>query len=123
MARGADPALSPVAIAVRVALGVEYDGSALRGWQTQPEGETVQDKLECALSRIAEEDIRVVCAGRTDAGVHAVGQVAHFDTQARRPLTAWVRGVNSHLPPAVAVRWAYPVSEDFHARFSARARC
>ena len=108
---------------MRIALGLEYDGGALRGWQTQPGGDTVQDRLEYALCRIAEERIGVVCAGRTDAGVHAAGQVAHFDTAARRPLTAWVRGVNGFLPPAVAVRWAQPVEEDFHARFSAYGRC
>jgi tRNA pseudouridine38-40 synthase len=108
---------------MRIALGVEYDGGALRGWQTQPGGATVQDELERALGRIAEEEIGVVCAGRTDAGVHAAGQVAHFDTRARRPLTAWVRGVNSFLPPAIAVRWAHPVSDAFHARFSAQGRC
>ena len=108
---------------MRIALGMEYDGSALRGWQTQPGGGTVQDELESALSRIAGEKISVTCAGRTDAGVHAAAQVAHFDTQARRPLTAWVRGVNSFLPPTIAVRWAQVVSEAFHARFSAYGRC
>ncbi|MDR1935240.1 MAG: tRNA pseudouridine(38-40) synthase TruA [Candidatus Accumulibacter sp.] len=108
---------------MRIALGVEYDGGAWRGWQTQPGGGTVQDELESALCRIAGERISVVCAGRTDAGVHAAGQVAHFDTQAKRPLTAWVRGANSFLPPAVAVRWAQAVDDAFHARFSAYGRC
>ena len=108
---------------MRIALGVEYDGGALRGWQTQPGGGTVQDALEAALGRIAGVPIAVVCAGRTDAGVHAAGQVVHFDTQAARPLTAWVRGANSFLPPAVAVRWAQPVGDAFHARFSAYGRC
>ena len=108
---------------MRIALGVEYDGGAWRGWQTQPGGGTVQDALEAALSRIAGAPIAVVCAGRTDAGVHAAGQVVHFDTQAARPLTAWVRGANSFLPPAVAVRWAQPVGDAFHARFSAYGRC
>lgn len=108
---------------MRIALGVEYDGNAFRGWQTQPGRGTVQDELEEALARIAGQPISVVCAGRTDAGVHATGQVVHFDTNANRPLTAWVRGVNTFLPPAVAVRWAYPVSEAFHARFSAYGRC
>ncbi|MDR2112048.1 MAG: tRNA pseudouridine(38-40) synthase TruA [Candidatus Accumulibacter sp.] len=108
---------------MRIALGVEYDGGALRGWQTQPGGGTVQDELELALERIAGEKISVVCAGRTDAGVHAAEQVAHFETAAERPLTAWVRGVNSFLPPALAVRWAQPVSGAFHARFSAHGRC
>lgn len=107
---------------MRLALGVEYDGSAFHGWQTQPGGVTVQDVLQSALTRIAGIDTTVVCAGRTDAGVHATGQVVHFDTTANRPLTAWVRGVNTFLPPAVAVRWAHPVAETFHARFSAYGR-
>jgi tRNA pseudouridine38-40 synthase len=108
---------------MRIALGVEYDGAALRGWQKQPGGGTVQDALESALCRIAGERVAAVCAGRTDAGVHAVAQVVHFDTQARRPPAAWVRGVNSFLPPAVAVRWAQAVNDAFHARFSAHGRC
>jgi tRNA pseudouridine38-40 synthase len=107
---------------MRIALGVEYEGSAFRGWQTQPAGGTVQDALETALWRIAGVPINVVCAGRTDAGVHATGQVAHFDTNAERPLSAWVRGVNTFLPATVAVRWAQPVADDFHARFSAYGR-
>ena len=107
---------------MRIALGVEYDGSEFRGWQTQPGGGTVQDSLETALTQIAGVPIGVVCAGRTDAGVHAIGQVVHFDAPVVRPLTAWVRGTNTFLPPAVAVRWAQPVSDDFHARFSATAR-
>jgi tRNA pseudouridine38-40 synthase len=108
---------------MRVALGLEYDGSTFRGWQTQPGGDTVQDTLESALSRIAGEPVAVVCAGRTDAGVHATGQVVHFDTRVERPLSAWVRGVNTFLPPAVSVRWAQPVTDEFHARFSAYGRC
>ncbi len=107
---------------MRVALGVEYDGSAFRGWQTQPGGGTIQDELEAALAQIAGQPVPVVCAGRTDAGVHATGQVVHFDVPGERPLTAWVRGVNSFLPPAVAVRWAQPVDDAFHARFSAFGR-
>ena len=107
---------------MRITLGIEYDGSAFHGWQTQPGGGTVQDALEAALVQIAGQPISVVCAGRTDAGVHATAQVVHFDTDVQRPLTAWVRGVNSFLPPAVAVRWAQPVSDDFHARFSAFGR-
>ena len=106
---------------MRIALGVEYDGSAFRGWQTQPGGQTVQDALELALSQIAGEPLNVVCAGRTDAGVHATGQVVHFDTQLQRPLSAWVRGTNSFLPPAVAVRWAKPVPDEFHAAVVAGA--
>lgn len=85
-------------------------------------GGTVQDALESALTAIAGQSLGVVCAGRTDAGVHASHQVVHFDTPVDRPTTAWVRGVNSHLPDGVAVRWAQPVAEDFHARFSARGR-
>lgn len=106
----------------RIALGLEYDGSRFCGWQTQPSGCSVQDVLEEALAAIAGHPVNVTAAGRTDAGVHALWQVVHFDTTAHRPETAWVRGVNAHLPPALAVRWAKPVPEDFHARFSARAR-
>ncbi len=107
---------------MRIALGVEYDGSAFHGWQIQPGGGTVQDALQAALQEIAGVPVSVVCAGRTDAGVHAMGQVVHFDTEVLRPLTAWVRGANSFLPPAVAVRWAQAVPDDFHARFSAQGR-
>ncbi len=107
---------------MRIAVGLEYDGAALHGWQSQPHGNTVQDAVERALSTVAGERIRTVAAGRTDAGVHALAQVAHFDTTAERPLQAWVRGVNAHLPETIAVRWAHPVGEGFHARFSARAR-
>ncbi len=107
---------------MRVALGIEYDGSVFNGWQSQPDGKTVQDVLEAALTTVAAETVRVHCAGRTDAGVHAMCQVVHFDTQAERPNTAWVRGVNANLPDSVAVRWAQPVNEDFHARFSAQGR-
>ncbi|WIM06594.1 MAG: tRNA pseudouridine(38-40) synthase TruA [Candidatus Nitricoxidivorans perseverans] len=107
---------------MRIALGVEYDGGPFAGWQSQAHGNTVQDVLERALAAIAGAPVRTMCAGRTDAGVHALAQVVHFDTEVERPDTAWVRGVNAHLPPAVAVRWAMRVRGDFHARFSARAR-
>lgn len=107
---------------MRIALGIEYNGAAFCGWQTQPNGKAVQDSLEASLSAIAGEKIATICAGRTDAGVHACEQVVHFDTQARRPLTAWVRGVNTFLPDAAAVRWAMPVAAGFHARFSATGR-
>lgn len=107
---------------MRIALGIEYDGAGFSGWQSQPHGNTVQDVLERALAAIAGQPVRVVCAGRTDAGVHALGQVVHFDTDVRRPDSAWVRGVNAHLPPTVAVCWSRIVSEDFHARFAAIAR-
>ncbi|MXR36322.1 tRNA pseudouridine(38-40) synthase TruA [Craterilacuibacter sinensis] len=107
---------------MRVALGLEYDGRAFAGWQTQPHGNTVQDKLNAALSIIAGEPITTIAAGRTDAGVHAAMQVVHFETRAQRPLNAWVRGVNAHLPPEVAVVWSREVDEVFHARFSAFSR-
>ena len=106
----------------RIALGLEYDGSAFCGWQTQPAGCAVQDELEAALAQLAGERVSTVCAGRTDAGVHALGQVVHFDTAAQRPLTAWVRGSNALLPPHVAVTWAHVVNPQFHARYSARER-
>jgi tRNA pseudouridine38-40 synthase len=107
---------------MRIALGLEYEGSGFRGWQSQAGGGTVQDAVEAALSIVADAPTRVACAGRTDAGVHALAQVVHFDTTAARPTTAWVRGVNAHLPASVAVRWAQPVADEFHARFSARGR-
>ena len=106
----------------RIALGVEYCGTLFHGWQSQAQGQTVQDVLESALREIAGEPVGAICAGRTDAGVHATHQVVHFETAIDRPLSAWVRGVNSHLPDAVAVRWAQPVADEFHARFSARGR-
>src|SRR5688572_4748467 len=107
---------------MRIALGLEYDGSRFLGWQTQPGGGTVQDALEPALAQIAGERVAVVCAGRTDRGVHARAQVVHFDTSAQRPASAWVRGVNALLPDTVAVLWSHPVADEFHARFSAFAR-
>ena len=108
---------------MRIALGVEYDGSAFCGWQKQRAPCGVQTVLEDALGRIAGEPIALVAAGRTDAGVHALGQVVHFDTQARRPLSAWVRGGNALLPGSVCVLWAHPVADHFHARYSALSRC
>ena len=107
---------------MRIALGLEYYGGTFRGWQSQAGGGTVQDAVEAALACIAAEPVGVICAGRTDAGVHAALQVVHFDARVERPLSAWVRGVNTHLPDGVAVRWAQPVADDFHARFSARGR-
>jgi len=107
---------------MRIALGLEYDGSAFSGWQAQPGRVTVQGALEAALAAVADEPVRVTCAGRTDAGVHAAVQVVHFECAVARPLTAWVRGANTHLPATVAVRWAVPVGADFHARFAARRR-
>lgn len=107
---------------MRVALGVEYDGRPFNGWQSQADGQTVQDTLQHALSQISGDPISVIAAGRTDTGVHALEQVVHFDTQAQRPLTAWVRGANALLPGSIAVRWAHPVPDEFHARFSAHGR-
>jgi tRNA pseudouridine38-40 synthase len=101
---------------------LEYDGSRFLGWQTQPGGGTVQDTLEPALAQIAGAPIDTTCAGRTDRGVHARNQVVHFDTDAARPDSAWVRGVNTHLPDSVAVLWAHEVGDEFHARYSARSR-
>ncbi|MDR2031316.1 MAG: tRNA pseudouridine(38-40) synthase TruA [Azoarcus sp.] len=106
----------------RIALGIEYAGNAFEGWQSQAHGRTVQDAIEHALAAVAGETVRVAAAGRTDTGVHATAQVAHFDTAARRPATAWVRGTNAHLPPGVAIRWAVEVDERFHARFRACER-
>lgn len=107
---------------MRIALGIEYDGAGFSGWQSQPHGNTVQDTLERALAEVAGARTRLTCAGRTDAGVHALCQVAHFDTGIERADNAWVRGANAHLPASVAVRWAQPVGEEFHARFAARSR-
>lgn len=106
----------------RIVLGIEYNGSGFCGWQRQPQACSVQDAVEQALSRLTRRPVAVVAAGRTDAGVHATGQVVHFDTPADRPLTAWVRGVNAFLPDSVAVLWAHPVSGEFHARYSATSR-
>jgi len=112
---------------MRIALGVEYDGRPYCGWQSQADGQTVQDTLQHALSQIAgeqpaSEPISVIAAGRTDTGVHALEQVVHFDTRVERPLTAWVRGVNALLPESITVQWAHPVPDEFHARFSAHGR-
>ncbi len=109
----------------RIALGLHYDGTPWQGWQTQPHRQTVQDTLEAALDKFCQTPLATTCAGRTDAGVHATGQVVHFDTDASRELFSWVRGVNAFLPPSVAVRWAAEVEggdAGFHARFSATAR-
>ncbi len=107
---------------MRIALGVEYCGTGFEGWQTQPHGRTVQDALQHALGVIAAGPIEVICAGRTDTGVHASAQVAHFDVDVPRPLTAWVRGVNANLPAGISVNWAQEVDDSFHARFSAQTR-
>lgn len=107
---------------MKIALGIEYDGSRYFGWQRQQNVDSVQQKLEEALSIIANSPVDVFCAGRTDAGVHGTGQVVHFETDAKRPLQSWCFGTNAHLPPDIAVKWAVEVPEDFHARFSATAR-
>lgn len=108
---------------MRIALGIEYDGSKFCGWQMQSHGtRTVQQVLEDALSIVADERIAITCAGRTDTGVHATGQVIHFDTSSSRPEKAWVLGVNAHLPDDVASVWAQQVDDEFSARFSATAR-
>jgi tRNA pseudouridine38-40 synthase len=107
---------------MRIALGVEYDGPTFCGWQTQPSGCGAQDALETALAGVASQDINTICAGRTDAGVHALCQVVHFDCEARRPYSAWTGGVNSALKSGISVLWAREVSGDFHARYSATAR-
>ena len=108
---------------MRIALGVEYNGRAFNGWQTQQPGvRTVQVALETALSRVAAAPVAVVCAGRTDSGVHGVGQVVHFDTTAARRPRNWLLGANANLPDDVNVSWVQPVADDFHARFSATGR-
>lgn len=112
----------------RIILGVEYQGTAYQGWQTQPNGNTVQDILEVALQKFSKSPIQTMCAGRTDAGVHAIEQVVHLDTSLQREMYSWVNGVNAFLPPDIAVRWAKQIQVDeqdvnaFHARFSAYSR-
>ena len=106
----------------RWALGISYNGQGYEGWQSQPSGRTVQDQLETALSQFAAEPVATVCAGRTDAGVHGLMQVVHFDTRLQREAFSWVRGTNSFLPPDIAVQWAQPVPAEFHSRASATAR-
>src|SRR5262245_16485407 len=115
-------AATPPSVSRRRALGISYRGSAYNGWQSQPDGATVQDTLEQALSQFADAPVRTVCAGRTDAGVHALNQVVHFDAPVEREAFSWVRGTNSHLPRDIAVQWSAPVPADFHARYHARGR-
>ena len=109
---------------MRYALGVEYDGSEFKGWQQLGESgcASVQATLQDALSSVADAPISVVCAGRTDAGVHGECQVVHFDTEVSRAPRGWVLGTTTRLPPSICVRWCVPVVDAFHARFSARAR-
>jgi len=113
---------------MRIALGLQYDGSSYSGWQTQPNGNTIQDVLEKAIAAFIGEQgaqaqsVSTITAGRTDSGVHALGQVVHFDTQVERDPFSWVRGINSFLPKEIAINWAKPVSDEFSARFSAFER-
>lgn len=107
---------------MRLALGISYSGQGYEGWQSQLSGNTLQDRLESALSLFAAEPVATVCAGRTDAGVHGLMQVVHFDTPLEREEFSWVRGTNSFLPPDIAVQWARQVPPEFHSRASAVAR-
>jgi tRNA pseudouridine38-40 synthase len=106
----------------RFAIGIEYDGSAYHGWQIQPHAPSIQQCLNEALSVVADSSVACTGAGRTDTGVHASGQVAHFDAPVQRSLRSWLLGINSNLPDGIAVQWVVPVTTDFHARFSAVAR-
>jgi tRNA pseudouridine38-40 synthase len=106
----------------RFAAGIEYDGRAYSGWQFQPGLNTVQDVVQRALSRVADAPVDCICAGRTDAGVHALGQVVHFDSAATRSERAWRLGTNTYLPNDVSVAWVREVAPHFHARFGATAR-
>lgn len=107
---------------MRIAVGLEYDGRAYCGWQSQTSQCSIQDKVEAALSKLAQDKVSVVAAGRTDTRVHASGQVIHFDINVNRPIQSWVRGVNTFLPSDIRVLWAQEVDEKFHARFSAISR-
>ena len=106
----------------RLAVGIEYDGTRYAGWQHQPGLATIQDSVQKALSAVADHPVTVAAAGRTDAGVHACGQIAHFDTRAERPVRGWVLGANSNLPPDIAINWAMEVEPSFHARYTAQGR-
>ncbi len=107
---------------MRLALRIEYDGTAYCGWQRQDHGDSIQARLEHALSRVADHPVTVICAGRTDAGVHALAQIVHFETTAVRTAYAWLLGTNSYLPPDIAVHWVHAVPITFHARHAAHAR-
>jgi tRNA pseudouridine38-40 synthase len=106
----------------RLAVGLEYDGARFAGWQLQPGLATIQDHVQRALAAVADHPVEATCAGRTDAAVHASGQVAHFDTTAIRPLRGWVLGANTHLPPEISLLWAIEADPQFDARHSALAR-
>lgn len=120
-ASAAQPA-PPPSVSRRLAFGVAYRGNAYQGWQSQAGGRTVQDEVERALSTFADMPVSVVCAGRTDAGVHAFNQVVHLDTPVDRPAFSWLRGSNRYLPSDISLQWCQPVTNDFHARFSALGR-
>ena len=107
---------------MRVALGVSYRGQVYHGWQSQPDGKTIQDQLERALARFADRPVRTLCAGRTDTGVHALNQVVHLDTEVARVESSWVRGTNRFLPHDIAVQWCQFTDRSFHARNSALGR-
>lgn len=107
---------------MRIVLGIEYDGSGFYGWQAQADLPTIEGVLSSAIERVANESVTLFCAGRTDACVHAMGQVVHFDTHAKRHIDAWMWGVNAYLPPSIVVRWARHVDYHFHARFTAISR-
>jgi len=107
---------------MRIALMVEYDGSQYHGWQAQNGLRTIQQMLERALSNVADEDVSVVCAGRTDTGVHATHQIIHFDSEKERTVRSWIHGANSFLPKDVCVKWGREMPESFHARYSALSR-
>ncbi len=107
---------------MRLALGISYNGQAYQGWQSQLSGQTIQDRLELALGKFSAHKVSTLCAGRTDAGVHGLMQVVHFDTRLDRTTSSWVRGTNSFLPRDIAVQWAHPVPDEFHCRSSALSR-
>lgn len=107
---------------MRIAIGIEYDGTAYNGWQRQKSGTGIQELVESAIGRVADHAVEVVCAGRTDTGVHATGQVAHFDTTAERRPRSWLLGTNTSLPDDINLTWVRPAADDFHARYTALAR-
>ena len=107
---------------VRIALGISYNGGVYQGWQSQPSGLTIQDKLETALGKFTAQRVSTLCAGRTDAGVHGLMQVVHFDTELDRDTYSWVRGTNANLPRDIAVQWALKTPDSFHCRASAISR-
>jgi len=107
---------------MKYAACIEYDGSAYFGWQYQDHAPSVQGDVECAISKVANHPVKIVCAGRTDTGVHGIGQIIHFESEAQRSIEAWQFGSNSNLPDTAVMRWIQPVDDSFHARFSAGAR-